>query len=241
VICLGYLKGCPNLTAHGLSKYLNPSPATAKGYMKRPHQGIWSTRRILTPTTTHKLLQVPLIEPTGHKVVKLIPLDDVNSNYNFGSDLLTTHAAVIKSDKDSEPNIFCFSAFADKHTGILYTDMTGTFPFMSLKGNVCILIVYHYKSNAISALLITNFSNDCILAAHTQQCELLKLNGFTMKWNVMDNQASQVITKFLTTKSATTFWSNPTITESTYRPLRLSSLVPSQQPATSSPFSCGTD
>jgi hypothetical protein len=36
----GYLKGCPNLTAHGVKKNLNPSPATTKGNMKRPHQGI---------------------------------------------------------------------------------------------------------------------------------------------------------------------------------------------------------
>ncbi len=39
----GYLKGCPNLTAHGVNKYLNPSPATAKGHMKGPRQGICST------------------------------------------------------------------------------------------------------------------------------------------------------------------------------------------------------
>jgi hypothetical protein len=32
----GYLKGCPNLTAHGVNKYLNLSPATTKGHMKRP-------------------------------------------------------------------------------------------------------------------------------------------------------------------------------------------------------------
>ncbi len=35
-----YLKGWPNLTAKGVSKYLNPSLATAKGHMKCPHQGI---------------------------------------------------------------------------------------------------------------------------------------------------------------------------------------------------------
>jgi len=41
----GYLKGCPNMTtAKGVTKYLNPSPATAKGHMKQPHQGIHSTR-----------------------------------------------------------------------------------------------------------------------------------------------------------------------------------------------------
>jgi hypothetical protein len=38
----GYLKGCPNLTAKGVSKYLNPSLAT--GHMKHPRQGIQSTR-----------------------------------------------------------------------------------------------------------------------------------------------------------------------------------------------------
>ncbi len=36
----GYIKGCPNLTAQGISKYLNPSPATAKGHMRRLCQGI---------------------------------------------------------------------------------------------------------------------------------------------------------------------------------------------------------
>jgi hypothetical protein len=40
-----YLNGCPNLTAKGVSKYLNPSPATAKGHMKQLRQGIRSTRR----------------------------------------------------------------------------------------------------------------------------------------------------------------------------------------------------
>jgi hypothetical protein len=36
----GYLKGCPNLTTASVAKFLNPSPATAKGHIKHPHQGI---------------------------------------------------------------------------------------------------------------------------------------------------------------------------------------------------------
>jgi hypothetical protein len=40
----GYLKVCPNLSAEGVAKYLNPSPATAKGYMKLPYKGIRSTQ-----------------------------------------------------------------------------------------------------------------------------------------------------------------------------------------------------
>ncbi len=33
-------------------------------------------------------------------------------------------------------NIFCVGAFMDKHTGVVYNDCTGEFPFMSLNGNV---------------------------------------------------------------------------------------------------------
>ncbi len=36
----GFLKECPNLSAKRVTRYLNPSPATAKGHMKWPHQGI---------------------------------------------------------------------------------------------------------------------------------------------------------------------------------------------------------
>jgi hypothetical protein len=36
----GFLDECPNLSAKGVTRYLKPSPATAKGHMKRPHQGI---------------------------------------------------------------------------------------------------------------------------------------------------------------------------------------------------------
>jgi hypothetical protein len=40
----GFQKGCPNLTEKLILKYLNPSPATAKGHMKMPCHGIKSTR-----------------------------------------------------------------------------------------------------------------------------------------------------------------------------------------------------
>jgi hypothetical protein len=40
----GFLNGCPNLSKELVTKYLSPSPATAKGHMKRPKKGIRSTR-----------------------------------------------------------------------------------------------------------------------------------------------------------------------------------------------------
>ena len=38
----GFLKGCPNLSKELVTKYLNPSPATVKGHMKRPKKRIFS-------------------------------------------------------------------------------------------------------------------------------------------------------------------------------------------------------
>ncbi len=37
---------------------------------------------------------------------------------------------------------------------------------MSLKGNVCFLVVYHYESNAILVLPIANFAKDTIVPAY---------------------------------------------------------------------------
>jgi hypothetical protein len=162
----GFLKGCPNLTAHGVKKYLNPSPAMAKGHIRRPQQGIRSTHCV----------------PPVHE-----PLPDREQSYNAPTVLSTEiaddiskdsipmppqlpngmpHANIIESDNDSVASIFVFTAFADTRTGMLYSDLTGTFPFMSLKGNVCFLVLYHYESNAILALPITNFTNKTILAAY---------------------------------------------------------------------------
>ena len=36
----GFVRGCPNMSKKMIIKYLNPSPATAKGHMKQPRQGI---------------------------------------------------------------------------------------------------------------------------------------------------------------------------------------------------------
>jgi hypothetical protein len=51
------LKRCPNLSAKEVSKYLNPSPALAKGHMKCPQQGLHSTRQNVT-TPHANLFQV---------------------------------------------------------------------------------------------------------------------------------------------------------------------------------------
>jgi hypothetical protein len=41
--------------------------------------------------------------------------------------------AVIESDDNSMANVFIFAAFADKRTGILYSNLPGTFPLCHSK------------------------------------------------------------------------------------------------------------
>jgi hypothetical protein len=165
-------------------------------YSQRPHEwprmGIRSTRQneihanVIPPVPDNPCNSDSI--SIDHSSVSPVPQRPSNAN-------------IIKTeDVSSKANIFCFAAFADKRTGILYNDLTGTFPFMSLEGNECFFVVYHYKTNAILALPIKGFSNDIIFAAYQQQYNMLKAKGNKIKLNMMDNQATKVTKKFLDIK-----------------------------------------
>jgi hypothetical protein len=106
---------------------------------------------------------------------------------------------VITDDGDeSIANIFCFGAFADNTSGIVYHDLTGSFPFMSFDGSVCFFVLYHYKSNAILATPITGLDDVSIFNAYKTYFDVLTAKGFKPKLNIMDNQATKHIKIFLT-------------------------------------------
>jgi hypothetical protein len=194
----GYIKGCPNLTARGVKKYLNPSPATTKGHMKRPRQGIRSTRR----DTTADPSKPPLPTLPARTINASDASTESGTSGDSDSDSDSVHptlpsANMIEDDDDSDANVFIFAAFADKNTGTLYSDLTGSFPFMSLEGDVCFLVVYHYES--ILAVPLPNFTDVAILTAY-KSLELLEAKGHTIRLNVIDNQANAVIKRYLTLK-----------------------------------------
>jgi hypothetical protein len=150
---------------------------------------------------------------------------------------------MIKTDDvSSEANIF--AAFADKRTGILFNDLTGAFPYMSLEGNICFLVVYHYKTNAILALPIKGFSNKIIFATNQQQYNMFEAKGYNIKLNVMDNQATNVIKKSLTKNNATYCWLSHITIESMppntqFKFSRRTLLVPLLQLIAISHYNCG--
>ena len=201
----GFLKGCPNLSEELVTKYLNPSPATAKGHMKRPKKGIRSTRK--TATTKGGLVSVPV--PQGAPV--LVPVPQVTPP-------LLTHyieeprpypgpayearmdGVNIIPDNESIANVFYFGAFADKISGVVYNDLTGNFPFMSIDGSVCFFVLYHYELNAILVKAIAKVDDHSIYEAYKEIFKTLEAKGYKPKMNVMDNQATKFINKFLTKK-----------------------------------------
>ena len=202
----GFLKGCPNLSAAGVTRYLNPSPASSKGHMKRPHQGIRSTRPRDVPQKAVQKVPPMILNP-GQVFPAPVYADNADASSNSNSYdpdhsvACPPNTNLIKDDDSSKDgNIFCFGAFADKHTGVVYSNFTGTFPYMSLEGNVCFFVVYHYESNAILGLPVKNMEDSTIYEAYKQQFEFLKSKGFTIKLNVMDNQASRQIKRFLSTQ-----------------------------------------
>ncbi len=122
----GFLKGCPNLSETLLLRYLNPSLAMAKGHMKQPCHSIQSTRHHTAPVAQ---LLPPVLPFFDNIPVYPRPVYSVQPGPN-----------VIADDADkSIANIFCFGAFADRNSGIVYHDLTGLFPFMSFNGSVYFL------------------------------------------------------------------------------------------------------
>ncbi len=111
----------------------------------------------------------------------------------------TTLPNLIGDDgNESIANVFCFGAFANKNSGIVCHDLTGSFPFMSYNGSICFFILYHYESNAILGTPIAGLDNISIFEAYKKKFENLAAKGFKPKLNVMNNQATKHIKNFLT-------------------------------------------
>ncbi len=114
--------------------------------MKRPRKGIHSTtpkEATHTPNThiMRTLQRVPNVTMPG-----LVHLYD---NEDEKVPILLLHNLFDDIEDESIANVFCFGAFADKVLGVVYNDCTGDFPYMSLDGNVCFFVMYHYETNAI--------------------------------------------------------------------------------------------
>jgi hypothetical protein len=185
---LGFLKGCPNMSKKLILKYLNASPATAKGHMKRPRHGIQST----TPKRKDSLDdQTPNIVPEL-LIPALLPMQPVVHDHNMPN---------LIGDEDNSKTIaifFCFGTFADKHSGVVYNNLTAAFPFMSLDECMSFFVLYHYKLNAILVTSISGMDDVSIFDTYKKQFDVLTTKSLKPKIIIMDNEVTKHIKNFLT-------------------------------------------
>jgi hypothetical protein len=151
----GFLHRAPHLTTKAVSKYLPPSSVTSKGHMKRPHKGLRSTT-----------LKIPHLATPNFVPDAAMPNLHIEDKDKDDSHDGTLHNFIDDIENHSLANIFCFGAFADKTTGVVYNNCTGKFPFMSLDENVCFFVMYHYKTDTILATPIPGLDNASILAIY---------------------------------------------------------------------------
>jgi hypothetical protein len=138
--CKGFLIECPNISEILILRYLNPSPAMAKGHMKHPQQGIRSTQpkppKVKPPNIP--IIHTAPLQPTAQLLPPVLPLIREAQAY-LGPAYGTTAGPNLIGNNDniSTANVFCFQAFADKNCGIVYHNLTGLFPFMSYNVSIC--------------------------------------------------------------------------------------------------------
>jgi hypothetical protein len=112
-----FLKGCPNMTKKLITKYLNASPGTAKGHMKRSRHGIKSTCPKPPKVRLQPVPTMPTVpsQPAAQIEPPVLPILNKGPVYPGPACGMTSGPNLIGSDEDeSIANIFCFRAFADK-------------------------------------------------------------------------------------------------------------------------------
>jgi hypothetical protein len=181
------------------SKVFKPKPS----YGKRAYEEAQAWNQSTTPKANTRQLSICVPDFT----LPVPPAASVRSGSMQGSEQMSEQVVkhnaqqpnLIGNDEDeSIANVFCFGVFADKNSSIIYHDLTGSFPFMSLDGSVCFFVLYHYKSNCILGTPIAGLDDKSIFEAYKTRFKELKLKGFKPKLNAMDNQATKYIKKFLT-------------------------------------------
>ena len=94
-------------------------------------------------------------------------------------------------------HIFCWAALADQIDGTTYTNLTSHFPTMLLENKQYIFVAYNYTTNAIIVRAIVDREAPTIVAAFDDVFSYLERKGFKPRFNVLDNEASLAITKYL--------------------------------------------
>ena len=167
------LLGFPYMNLKDIRRHLPTSLATRKGRMKKPREGIRSTRK-----------NSELVNKTQDNMQDMHPTDGVSCSDNV----------------QITNNIFCFAALADKEKGKVYTDATGALPIISLKRKQYYIVAYDYNNNYINAVPVSDLKDATIVDTIKTIFETMEEKGHRPCFNVTDNQAAKPLKAYLKTK-----------------------------------------
>ena len=90
-----------------------------------------------------------------------------------------------------------------KPLGTVYSDQTGSFPYLSSRGFRYIMIMYDYNMNTILFLPLRSKSGSEQLSAITRLHDQLSDQGPDTCLHILDNEAPLYVTSYLNTKRIT--------------------------------------
>ncbi len=93
--------------------------------------------------------------------------------------------------------MFCYAPLADAITGTMYTNITGVFPVRSFKSMQYVFVAYIYDLNAIIVWAMPSCTNASMVQAFTKVISILKFSGYHPELNVMDNECSAAVKKYI--------------------------------------------
>ena len=82
-------------------------------------------------------------------------------------------AHILQPGSHGANNVFCCAALGDAVSGSVYTDMTGSFPVMSLDGMQYSFVAYDYDTSTIFAVPLSGLKDEAIIKAFAQVFEEL--------------------------------------------------------------------
>jgi hypothetical protein len=93
------------------------------------------------------------------------------------------------------------AALTNAIMGTMYTDITGTFPVRFFKSMQYMFVAYIYDLNAIIVQAMLSCTNASMVQAFTKVISILKSGGYHLALNVMDNECSTAVKKYIRSKA----------------------------------------
>jgi hypothetical protein len=147
-----------------------------------------------------------LAEEAINKYLKLTPATTMGHMNQKRQNIRSTKKKVISESEDEditpqgsgEKNHLFFAVVLDQ--GQIYTDLTGTFPARSSKGNNVMMVCYSYDATYIRPIAMNYKSGAEWVRKFGIAFDEMTSKGFKPKLQTMDNEASAALKKYFTEK-----------------------------------------